>query len=338
MTIYNSDRTDLTPPVVPRFMDGDGKNLFIAGYGPTNRIVVMNISDNSVVSITQLNFVPTGIKVFGNRCCVSSVDTIYIFDVSNPLNINLIGSLFIGYQIINYILYFNFLFLVLNNTLLVFDISNYSAPKNVYTFAESCSGAIKIFNKKIFFGSGVANSIIIYDVSNPSKPLISNVNNVSFSVGSVNVIGNYLYYTNPGLNFTVLCKLNQNVISEIVNISSSLGNATNWIVAWSRYLILCDGGGHNKIFDIYDASNSILINDLVQAYGFLSTYINGYTFWGGTVQGYVYKYNLQSPIDSISLSSPGSGFDVFTNRPYAPSLNHLNNFHRPVSLLGEYKS
>ena len=244
-----------------------------------------------------------GMTSFNNTLYVS--DPFYgieIFDVSNPLNLVLLGS----YETsCNDIKYFNgYVFVPDGTGMVIIDVSDPVNPEFVseYEGVGHVSSDLKVSGSYCYLSTAIG--LYVLDVSNPTLPVLVGVNQPSSGADlHLEIKGNYAYVTNyiEGLRAVDISDP-----TNPVTVSNSNPAYFNNLALDGNYIYVADDQYNLKIFDI---SNPASLNE-VGSLNFPAP--RDYTSGIAASNGYVYVSQYEAGLKIIGVSDPTQPEQVAT--------------------------
>ncbi|HLP59673.1 MAG TPA: Ser-Thr-rich GPI-anchored membrane family protein, partial [Candidatus Deferrimicrobium sp.] len=232
-----------------------GQYLYISGYrSPGGILLILDISNPKLpVKVTE-NSIPYGpyITVNGDYAYISWYDTsLWVVDISDPVEPVLVGSLDISYRIGSFRGYGSRLYIpAYNGGLVIADISNPTTPNTVGQFSQSAYFNTICLSGKYAYLSG-RNCTRIFDFTIPAVPILKGYMNTGGA--NAHISGNFLYLITGG--FLVADISNPSLPHWVWETHHMQHDDTYDLSISGDYLFISDGDDGFVPYDISDPAN-----------------------------------------------------------------------------------
>lgn len=165
-------------------------NLILIPSHPNDGIRVIDVTNpNNPVNVTTYTRIQDGrlIEAEGNSVFVSTTsDSIFALNITNVHRPAIYGPFAVGTRINDMALLNNYLFIMTDNGITVYDVSNMSnlIPVNRIPLSET---SIKVFIDSVYMFVGTEDGrLMVWDISSPASPnIVSQLRVSGFSISSI---------------------------------------------------------------------------------------------------------------------------------------------------------
>ena len=289
--------------------------LYVSGDGPT------------LINYSSVGNNLTGISVVGSYAYVinDSLNTLQIFDVSNPTAPTLLGSVSTGSNgctnaatYIRCAIYvqgrYAYVANYTSNTLQIFGISNPSSPVLISTTATGSNpSSLYVQGSYAYVVNAGSNTFQVFNVSNPTSPTLVYTANTYNGPHSIYVQGRYAYVGSvSGLGGLQIFDISNPTTPTAVSNISLGGDSANAIYVQGHYAYIADtSNAALRIFDISNPANPVQVGvdgNIGGSDDVSSVYVQGrYAYIGDAYDGSVCTVDVSNPALPTQVGNCGSG-------------------------------
>ncbi len=286
----------------PRSIDVSGNNLYMSLSFTAESFYKIDVSNPSLPSVADVLAQPTFAYwnyAYGNQLYISSVERLWIYDISDKNN-PLLAASYPDYEMFTRIFVENdYLYGIKGGDLRILDVSNHSAINDVATYTPQSAGAFEFFAKGNFayLLSGAGLPILeIVDISNKSNPVYSgeidlDVNGRDIFVSGATPHVFIPYYSSENDQGVKIIDASNPSNPALISTTQTTGKPICiWVDGSAAFVGSNDGSDWLvEVFDITDPANPINIAEETGAGEIWDIQVvDGYVFagvFGGTVYG-----------------------------------------------------
>jgi hypothetical protein len=267
--------------------------------------------------------------------------TLDVFDVSNPNNPVIVGSvggmgLPIGLAVQGRYAYVTD---NANNMFYIVDIGNPSSPIVVGTLGGFNNPfSVYVCGSYAYIVNGNDGIFYVIDVSNPTTPILAG--SVSGLTGGISlyVQGRYAYVACGAISAFQIVDVGNPHNPQLAG-SLSPFTSPACVYVQGRYAYMGDQGGTCSIIDISNPQNPLLVGSLGGMGGFLGIYVQGRYAYLNDLNGFFRVLDVSDPSNpTLVRSIPGflAPYGVYVQGRYAYVTNANSNILQIIDLGGAY--
>jgi hypothetical protein len=251
-----------------------------------------------------------------------SSNSLQIFDVTNPANLQLVGSTTSSLSSPRFIQVVGRYAYVVNfgsSSLAIFDIANPSSQALVGITSSAsnvCSNArfLSVSGKYAYLGSGSGSGgICVYDVSNPTNPRRIAITSSGSQMWGVYVQNRYLYVAGYGSNTLQIWDISNPATStEVGSASTGASSDPAFVTVSGRYAYVVNNLSNTlQIFDVSNPSSPVSVSTTTVGTTLFEVFVAGrYAYVSSYGSGLLQVFDVSTPSAPVNVGSVNVGSGV----------------------------